>query len=241
MSQRSTEVVKIQADNSNLEFLYAFPDQHQGQSLPTILVFHAWAGRDAFTCDKAIYFASQGFLGIAVDLFGDAIVGGNTQECQKLIQPFVSNRSYLKQRLLTIINFLKDDPRVDSNQINAIGYCFGGLCVLDMVRNNLGLKGAISVHGLLFKPDYALPTTYSAKVAVLHGHKDPMIPFEQLVDFQQEMDQSVADWQFLSFGQGLHAFTLPTANNPALGTVYNPLLAQRTTNFVDQFWQELIG
>lgn len=240
MSERSgkTEIVKVQADSNTLELFYAYPQEGQDQPLPTILVLHAWAGRDSFMCEKASYFARQGFLSIAVDLFGEARIGKTTEECQSLIHPFITNRLVLKQRLSTLMDFIKNDPRIDKNRIAAIGYCFGGLCALDMARNNLGLKAAISVHGLLFKPDYALPNHYSAQVLALHGHQDPMVPIEQVAEFQKEMANSVADWQFLTFGQGVHAFTMPTANDSSLGTVYNPLLDQRATTFIDCFLQE---
>lgn len=239
MEKKGTEIVKVQAGNDTLELFYAFPDTDRKQPFATILVLPAWHGRNAFMCEKATYFASQGFLSIAVDLFGDAKIGETREECQQLIQPFAGNRHALKERLSQIMAFLQNDPRVDSDNISAIGYCFGGMCVLDMARNNLGLKAAISVHGLLFKPDYQLPDHYSAKIVALHGHKDPMVPPEQVADFKKEMEKSVIDWQMIIYGQGLHSFTLPSANDPTIGTIYNPLLDQRTTKFVNNFLEEI--
>lgn len=239
MENSKTEIVKVQIENDTLELFYAFPDIDHKQPLATILVLPAWHGRDSFMCEKAKCFADQGFLSIAVDLFGDAKIGKTREECQRLIQPFAENRHALKKRLSQLITFLQNDSRIDSNNINAIGYCFGGMCALDMARNNLGLKAAISIHGLLFKPDYNLPDHYSAKVLVLHGHKDPMVPHEQVADFQKEMKKSVDDWQMVVYGQGLHSFTLPAANDPTIGTIYNPLLDQRTTKFVNNFLEEI--
>lgn len=239
MESTKTQIVKAQVEGDTLELFYAFPTIKHTQPLATIIVLPAWHGRDSFMCEKAKYFASQGFLSIAVDLFGEAKIGKTREECHRLIQPFTENRQALKDRLSQLITFLQHDSRIDSNHINAIGYCFGGMCALDMARNNLGLKAAISIHGLLFKPDYDLPTHYSAKIMALHGHKDPMVAPEQVADFQKEMEKSANDWQMIIYGQGLHSFTLPAANDPIIGTIYNPLLDQRTTKLVNNFLEEI--
>lgn len=239
MAKIKSETVKAKVKDNTLELLYAFPSEYNGQPLPTVLVLHTWSGRDSFCCDKSAYFAAQGFLSIAVDLFGEAKVGKTREECQSLIQPFIADRAILKERLSQIMDFIQKDSRVDSDNISAIGYCFGGLCVLDMVRNNLGLRAGISVHGLLHKPDYKLPDIYSSRVLALHGHKDPMVTPRNVADFQAEMNRSVSDWQMLTFGQGMHAFTRPGANDEASGLVYNPLLDQRTTKIVNGFLEEI--
>lgn len=239
MKKIKNKTVSVKVKDTTLELLYSFPNDYNEQPLPTILVFHTWSGRDSFCCDKSTYFAKQGFLSIAIDLFGKARIGKNREECQNLIQPFMTNRATLKERLNQLMDFIQNDSQVDSSNISAIGYCFGGLCVLDMVRNNIGLRAGISVHGLLHKPDYNLPDTYSAKVLVLHGHKDPMVTPKEVTDFQIEMGKSVSDWQMVSFGQGRHAFTRPGTNDEASGLVYNPLLDQRTTKIVNGFLEEI--
>ncbi|WP_052045946.1 dienelactone hydrolase family protein [Candidatus Paracaedibacter symbiosus] len=239
MAHVKTQNIKVPAGNDTLELLYAFPEEFEEQSLPTILVLHTWSGRDSFVCDKASYFASQGFLSIAVDLFGDAKIGKTREECQSLIHPFVTDRKLLKERLQQVMDFVQKDSRVDPSNINAIGYCFGGLCVLDMVRTNMGLKAGITIHGILAKPDYPLPETYTAKVIALHGYKDPMVLPQQVAEFQEEMKQSVTDWQMMIFGQGLHGFTKPGHNDETIGVVYNPLLDQRTTKLVNGFLEEI--
>lgn len=61
-------------------------------------------------------------------------------------------------------------------QLNAIGFCFGGLCVLDLARYNVGLQSVVSFHGAL-KPldpeaDHSKLPAITAKVLVLHGEAD---------------------------------------------------------------------
>lgn len=239
MTDIRTERQKIPVENEALELLYVFPEESPTSPLPTVLVFHTWSGRDYFICNKAGYFASQGFLSIAIDLFGSAKIGKTREECQNLIRPFVSDRAFLRDRLQQVMDFILKDDRIDAGNISAIGYCFGGLCVLDMVRNNMGLKAGITVHGILAKPEYELPESYSAKVIALHGHKDPMVPPQQVAEFQAEMEQSVSDWQMMIFGQGLHGFTKPGKDDETIGVVYNPLLDQRSTKLLNGFLEEI--
>ena len=40
-------------------------------------------------------------------------------------------------------------PVVHRSYAAAIGYCFGGQCVLEMVRNGDSIQGAASFHGVL--------------------------------------------------------------------------------------------
>ena len=154
------------------------------------------------------------------------------------MMPFINDRAFLKDRIQAIIEYVQQDPAVDQTKIAAMGYCFGGLCVLDAVRNNLGLCAAISIHGLYGKPDYSLPTSYSAKVLTLHGQKDPMITRDDVLGLQDELQSAEADWQMITYGLGYHAFTNPEANDPEFGTVFNTYLDDRTTKYVTAFLTE---
>ncbi len=154
--------------------------------------------------------------------------------------PFVNDRAFLRDRIKAIIDHVKQDSAVDSSKVAAIGYCFGGLCVLDAVRNNLGLCAGVSIHGLYGKPDYNLSTTYSAKVLTLHGQKDPMISRDDVSALQDELQNAGADWQMMTYGLGYHAFTNPEADDPDFGTVFNADLDDRTTKYVTAFLTEVL-
>lgn len=66
------------------------------------------------------------------------------------------------------------------SQIAVIGFCFGGMCALDMARSDLGLKGAVSFHGTFTPPEYTTPDTIQTKILVCHGDADFHIPPEQV-------------------------------------------------------------
>ncbi|MDD2800652.1 MAG: dienelactone hydrolase family protein, partial [Methylococcales bacterium] len=132
-------------------------------------------------------------------------------------------------------------PWVDDSKIAAMGFCFGGLCVLDLARAGADLKGVVSFHGLLGAPDNLQSNSIKAKVLALHGHDDPMGPIEQVVAFEQEMTKAGADWQLHTYGHTMHAFTNPKANDPAFGTVYQANADKRSWLAMKNFLAEVFA
>jgi len=128
---------------------------------------------------------------------------------------------------------------VDASQCAAIGFCFGGLCVLDLARTGSDLQGVVSFHGLLGAPGNTDGNVVKAKVLVLHGHDDPMVSVEQVIAFEQEMTRAGADWQLHCYGNTMHAFTNPLANDPKFGTVYQPDADRRSWQAMQNFLNEL--
>ncbi len=97
------------------------------------------------------------------------------------------------------------------------------------------MKGVVSFHGLLGAPGNTQGNAIKAKILALHGHDDPMVPVEQVLAFEQEMTKAGADWQLHTFGNTMHAFTNPVANNPDFGTVYQPDADRRSWLAMENF------
>lgn len=201
--------------------------------LPTVMVCHAWAGCDAFAVRSAERLAELGYAGFAADLYGEGRVGASKEENAALMQPLLDDRGLLRERLVAIYESLQDLAPVEDKKIAAIGYCFGGLCALDLARSGSPLAGVASFHGLLPAPQGLTTQKIPGKVLVLHGYLDPMVPSEQVLALEKEMTEAEADWQLHTYGNALHAFTNPEANDPDFGTVYNAAADERS-------WQSLI-
>ena len=122
--------------------------------------------------------------------------------------PFLQDRALLRDRLRAGLDCFAAQPGVDSAQIAIMGYCFGGLCALDLARSGAPLKGAVSIHGL-FGPPGLPPQPIRARVLALHGYADPMVPPEQVVAFGKEMSDAKVDWQLHGLGGVLHAYHRP--------------------------------
>jgi dienelactone hydrolase len=121
-----------------------------------------------------------------------------------------------------------------------MGYCFGGLCALDLARSGADIRGAVSFHGLFVPP--GLPKQpIKARVLALHGYADPMVPPQQVLDFATEMTEAKVDWQLHAYGGVLHAFTVPEANDLNLGALYDARAARRSWQAMVDFYAEIFA
>jgi dienelactone hydrolase len=208
---------------------------------PAVIVFHDWSGRNEFACVKAEQLAEMGYVGFAADLYGDGIVGTTDDEKKALMEPLLDNRLLLFGRLFAALSTLAELPEVDETRIAAIGYCFGGLCALDLARTGISISGVVSFHGLLKPPIPHPEETIHAKVLALHGFDDPMVPPEDVTAFSHEMTASHADWQMHMYGNTTHAFTNPEANDPILGTRYSAKAEHRSFQAMTNFLTEIFA
>jgi len=236
MTVRTREVEYYDGDTRLVGFL-AWDDAVAG-SRPGVLVSHMWGGREPFVCDRARALAQMGYVGFALDMYGDARIGSGPDENTRLMQPFLEDRALLQRRMLLALETIRNQPEVDDGQVAAIGFCFGGLCVLDLARTGAQLAGVVSFHGLLKPPGNTAGKRIMAKVLVLHGHDDPMVPVEDVVALETELTTAGADWQIHVYGHTMHAFTNPKANDPGFGTVYNPVADRRSWLAMQNFFQE---
>ena len=227
-------------EDAVLQGFFAFDDSFIGRR-PAVLICHAWGGRDSFVADKARKLAAMGYVGFALDMYGQGVLGASKEENAKLMQPFMEDRSLLQRRIKAALTTVKQFPWVDDQKIAAMGFCFGGLCVLDLARTGVDIKGVVSFHGLLGAPDNTCGTKIKAKILALHGHDDPMGTPGQVLAFQTEMTQAEADWQFVTYGNTVHAFTNPVANDPDFGTVYQADADRRSWQAMQAFFAEIFG
>jgi len=230
-----TEEVNYLVQDKQFKAFVAYPEQ---QNSPLVLIVHTWAGRDEFVQNKAIELAQEGFVAMAVDMYGDAKVGASTEENQSMMAPLIEDREKLKSVITAAVETGKQLEGVDTSKIAAIGYCFGGLVVLDLARSGIDINGVVSFHGLLMGSDIS-DKGIRAKVLVLHGERDPMVPLSMIDEFQQEMTEAQADWQLHSYGNAYHAFTNPDANDPDFGTQYNQNADKRSWQSMMNFFSEI--
>jgi dienelactone hydrolase len=223
-----------------LEGYLAYDDKLSGK-LPAVLVSHDWTGRNEFACKKAEKLAELGYVGFALDMYGKGVLGNSNDEKARLMQPFMENRNSLQKRLFAALDTVKKLEMVDATRIAAIGFCFGGLCVLDLARSGADVRGVVSFHGFLSTPANTQQAAIKAKILALHGHNDPMVPPDHVLAFEQEMTAAHADWQVHVYGNTVHAFTNPQANDPGFGTVYKELAAKRSWVAMQNFFAEVLA
>jgi len=234
-----TRTIDYDHNGNLLQGVLAWDDQASAPR-PAVLVSHAWAGRDEFAEGKARALAELGYVGFALDMYGKGILGSGPEENAKLMGPLIEDRGLLQSRQAAALNIVRQQPEVDPARIAAIGYCFGGLCVLDLARSGADLRGVASFHGLLNSPGNTEGNRILAKVLVLHGYDDPMAPPEQVLALADELTKGGSDWQIHAYGGTVHAFSNPKANDPEFGTVYKKEADHRSWQSLGNFLAEVL-
>lgn len=217
----------------------AYDDSHQNPR-PCVIVVHAFEGCNDLARDYANKLAEIGYVGFAVDMYGNGSIGSDLDGCLTLMMPLFQDRASLRRRILAAFETAKGLDVVDNNRIGAMGFCFGGMTVLDLARSGADVKGVVPIHGVFAAPE-GLDCQIQARVLALHGYRDPQVPPDQLAGFAKEMDAQGVDWQVHFFGQAKHAFTDPHAADIGpveMGREYNERDTQRTWTICTSFFQE---
>lgn len=232
-------IVEYVVDGVTCEGFLALPEGPG--PFPGVLVCHNWMGQNDNDRNKARELAKLGYAAMAADLYGDGQRGTDNDSSSALMMPLVNDRAgALKARTHASIATLAARAEVDADNVAAIGFCFGGLCVLDLARSAAPVRGVVSFHGLLGGQSFegAAPT---AAVLVLHGYDDPMSKPEAVVAFGGEMTGLGLDWQVHAYGGTTHAFSTPGANDPSFGLVYNERADRRSWQAMRNFLRDVLG
>ncbi len=233
-------LVDYDIDGNTYEGVFVTPEN--AQNLPLVVIAHAWGGLGDNEIQKARMVAEKfGYAAFAMDVYGKGKRGTTVEENMALMNPLAENRPELQARLLGGLNAAKAQPGIDTSKVAAIGYCFGGLSVLDMARTGMDVLGVGSLHGLLGSDGGSTDRKIKAKVLVEHGWLDPMASPADVVTFAEEMAATDADWQLHAHGKAKHSFTTEGANNPDMGTVYDADADARSTDGIARFLKELFA
>ncbi len=240
-----TKVVEYQCGADTFKGYIAYDDSIK-EPKPGVIIGHAWMGQDDFARKKAEELAKLGYVGFAADVYGNGLTVSTVESATEQMFPLFMDRQLLRDRIVAAYNVLSNFEEADRNRLGAIGFCFGGLTVIELLRSGVKLRGIVSFHGLLgFKLGEmtAKKVSNAAKMhgalLVLHGYLDPMTSIEDIRGFQEEMTTSGVDWQMHTYGNATHAFMNPLANMPEAGMLYNPITERRAWKSMCNFFDEI--
>ena len=185
---------------------------------PGVLVVHEAPGLADHPRLRARMFAELGYVALAADLYGDGQVYQGP-DAFAAMSKLRDDPDTLRRRVRAGFDALSAVEGVDSSRLVAVGYCFGGMAVLELTRSGAPVRAVVSFHGLLQTSRPAEPGVVFASILACTGSEDPLVPPDQLAAFEREMSDAGADWQVVTFGGAKHAFTnreAGRANNPAL-------------------------
>ena len=231
---RGEEVV-YKAGDTTLKGYIAWDAAQEGPR-PGVIVVHEWWGHNDYVRKRARMLAEEGYTALALDMYGDGKQAAHPEDAQKFMMETLSNIEVAKARFAAASALLREHSTTDPTRIAAIGYCFGGAVVLHMARFGNELAGVASFHGNLATETPAQPGAIKAKILVLHGAEDPLVPQEQVVAFKKEMDAAGADYRFVEYAGAVHSFTNPAATEN--GKKFDaPLAYDQAAD--EQSWAEL--
>ncbi len=234
------ESVPYEHEGVKLEGFHAYDDSLDGKR-PSVLIIHQWTGLTDYEKTRARMLSEMGYNVFAADVYG-AGIRPQPPAAGEEAGKYKGDRKLYRARMLAGLEILKGDERTDTSRIAAIGYCFGGTGVLELARAGTDIAGVVSFHGgLAAAPGMeAEKGNIPAKVLCLHGAIDPYVPAEEVAAFQKEMTDAEADWQFVSFGGAVHAFTQKMAGDDiSKGAAYDAKADARSWEDMQQFFSEI--
>lgn len=188
---------------------YIVYDSNKKDKRPGILVVHEWWGLNEYSRSRARQLAELGYIAMAVDMYGDGKTGEDPKTAEALATPYYKDPTLSKTRLDAALSKLKEFSQVDTANIAAIGYCYGGFIVLNAAKLGAALKGVVSFHGDLSGVPIK-KELLKAKILVCHGEADDFVNPE-VAGFKKSMDSAGVDYTFKSYPNATHAFTNPGA------------------------------
>ena len=232
--------VKYKDGSTELEGYLVRPKGDENIKRPVVLIVHAWTGLDDYARKRAEQVAEQGYIGFAVDMYGEGKMAKDHLEAAKLSGAFRDDRSKMRKRMKAAYDFAKNLKGADPQKIAALGYCFGGGAVLELARSGADVKAVASFHGNLDTPHPKDAKNIRGKVLVLNGAADPHVKASEIAAFEKEMEDGKVDWQFINYGGAVHAFTdFTKKNSPHSGIAYNEKADRRSWQATMDLFKEV--
>ncbi len=231
--------IPLEFEGEQLE--HVLVSRRDGQSRPTVILIPAVMGVSALEIGFGQQLVELGYNALVADVFGKAFRGSPKDVMFGEMGRLKSDRAALLRRLLAIVDQARGLDEVEEDSIAVAGYCFGGLCALDVARSGADISAAVAFHAL-FDPPGLPPQQISAKVVAFHGWEDPMVPPEAVVALAKELTDGGADWQIHAYGHVGHGFTNPRAHEIGIdGVFYHKVAAERSWTSLIDLLEELFG
>jgi dienelactone hydrolase len=206
-SEIKTKSVSYHDGKAPLEGFLAYDDSKKGPR-PGVLVIHDWTGLQDYAESRAKQLAELGYIAFAADIYGKGIRPTDPKECGVQAGTYKNDLPLLRRRVLLGLEQLKKQPGVDATKLAAIGYCFGGTCVLELARSGADVAGVVSFHGGLSTTMPAKPGAIKARILVCHGGADSFVN-KEVPAFKEEMEKAKAKMEFVTYEGAQHGFTKP--------------------------------
>ncbi len=239
-SDINSTAIDYELDGTQLQGLLVKDHAATGKR-PGVLVVHDWLGVNDYVEARATMLARLGYVAFGPDIYGKD-VRPDDSAAPGVAAGFYQDLPLMRARASAGLRQLLADPDVDPARIAAIGYCFGGSVCLELARTGADLAGVVSFHGRLMAHDPSDAANVTARLLVLSGGSDPVVPDQDITAWKEELRGAPGvDWQLTSYSGAMHAFTVPTANAPDHGAQYQARADQRSWQAMRDFFDEIFA
>jgi dienelactone hydrolase len=234
------EAVEYKEGSTGLEGWVAYDDAKPGKR-PGVLLFPDWTGVGDYAKKRAAMLVDLGYAVFCADVYGKGIRPSGPEACSAEMMKYLKDRPLLRARAKAGLQQLKGLAAVDGSKVATIGYCFGGLVCLELARTGADVAGMVGFHCNLNSTDPAEAKNIKAKVLVLNGADDPVVPDSETLAFEKEMREAKVDWQLVRYGNTVHGYTqwfIPPGG--AQAAYYEPS-DRRSWVAMQSFFKEVFG
>ncbi|MFC6380357.1 dienelactone hydrolase family protein [Psychrobacter glacincola] len=215
MSIKTFELISTTENGVQLISYVALPENAtDDNSVAGILVAPEWWGVVEHPKSVVERLAEAGYAAVAMDIYGEGKLTSDAAQANMWMEQVLADQEMLMARCQLILNDFSDQLAVDSDNLGAIGFCFGGKIVLDMAREGMPLKAVATFHG---NPSPKQPANekFTAKVLVAHGRDDSMVSMDAIEGLKSELDAANVDYTIDVYDGAKHGFTNPQADERA--------------------------
>ncbi|EZP83638.1 Dienelactone hydrolase-like enzyme [Novosphingobium resinovorum] len=165
--------------------------------------------------------AKAGYVAVAASMYARGADISTPQAAGRHFADLMERPEVLRARVVAWFEAVCALPGVDPERVAAVGYCFGGKCVLELARSGAPVRAVSSFHGLLATHAPAAPGTVRPHIAIWTGGRDPYVPRADFDALRAELDLAGANYSATEFARARHAFTDPDHDGIAEGIEYD--------------------
>lgn len=178
--------------------------------LPAIIVIHEWWGLNDGVRAMADRLAGEGYIVLAVDLFGGKIAE-TPADARELMVSVVENRAFAESNIRQAYDWLQSTA--GAPRIGSLGWCFGGGWSLNtalLFPNDL--DAAVMYYGQVIE-DEAVLEPLNVPLLGLFAAGDRGIPVASVNTFAATLEKLGKNYEIEIYPDVGHAFANPTGNN----------------------------
>ena len=240
MMMRAMELQAIRYEVDGKSFTGYLADGSGGRRVPGVLVAHEGAGLVEHPKQRTRRLAELGYVAFAMDIFGGTDLP--LEEAKAIVRELRADRAMLRRRAHAALDVLVAHPGVDAQQLAAIGFCFGGTAVLELVRDAADVRCVVGFHAGLDAPPSSDANKFQGKLLVCLGEQDPVVTAEHRDTFVTEMAAGGVDWQMIVYGGAAHSFTNPDIDAYGYpGFAYDAVADRRSWLAMRNLFDETLG